>query len=136
MTYRSAMGKTVDMDKLRQQNETVRAVGNMNVNARGDILDSHNNVINDSSHRVNKMYQNVMMNGGRTPIRHRAPDQQMTQPTIEPDLQPVVEPPVVADEPEYLQEELEFDLDMEEPVGKPVVPVVSEQPANKSSKKA
>ena len=37
-TYRSASGKMVDMDTLALKNETVIAVGNMNINARGDKL--------------------------------------------------------------------------------------------------
>lgn len=36
--YRSANGKIVDMDLLRQRNELVPAVGNARVNARGDEL--------------------------------------------------------------------------------------------------
>lgn len=37
-TYRTANGKIVDMDLLRQRNELVPAVGNVRVNARGDEL--------------------------------------------------------------------------------------------------
>ncbi len=40
--YRSAMGRVVDMGALRLKNESVRAVGNMQVNARGDIVDASN----------------------------------------------------------------------------------------------
>jgi hypothetical protein len=36
--YRSAQGKEVDMEKLRNQNELTPAVGNARVNARGDEL--------------------------------------------------------------------------------------------------
>lgn len=36
--YRTAQGKTIDMDKLRLSNENTIAVGNMKVNARGDQL--------------------------------------------------------------------------------------------------
>jgi len=36
--YRSANGKVVDMDLLRQRNELTPAVGNARVNARGDEL--------------------------------------------------------------------------------------------------
>ena len=38
--YKSAMGKTVDLGALLLQNEQVRAVGNMGVNAAGDRIDS------------------------------------------------------------------------------------------------
>ena len=43
--YRSSQGKSVDLGALLLQNETVRAVGNMGVNARGDIIDIKNKVI-------------------------------------------------------------------------------------------
>jgi len=36
--YRTANGRTVDMDLLRQRNELTPAVGNSRVNARGDEL--------------------------------------------------------------------------------------------------
>jgi hypothetical protein len=52
--YRSAQGKTVDLGALILQNETVRAVGNMNVNARGDRIDEHGKTIAAKSEQVNK----------------------------------------------------------------------------------
>jgi hypothetical protein len=36
--YRSMQGKEVDMNKLVNQNEMTVAVGNVRVNARGDLL--------------------------------------------------------------------------------------------------
>jgi hypothetical protein len=36
--YRSAKGKSVDIDRLKLSNETAIAIGNMRVNARGDSL--------------------------------------------------------------------------------------------------
>ena len=35
--YRSMQGRMIDIEKLRAANENVQAVGNMNVNARGDV---------------------------------------------------------------------------------------------------
>ena len=52
--YRSAQGKTVDMGALLLQNEAVRAVGNMGVNARGDIIDSSNRVIDSKNKQVQR----------------------------------------------------------------------------------
>jgi hypothetical protein len=37
-TYTSMKGQEIDMEKLSLKNETVPAVGNMKVNARGDEL--------------------------------------------------------------------------------------------------
>lgn len=54
--YKSAQGKVVDLGALMLQNENVRAVGNMNVNARGDVLDSNNQIIETTSQRVQKSY--------------------------------------------------------------------------------
>lgn len=60
--YRTALGRSLDMAALRAKNEKVRAVGNMNVNARGDIIDSNNEVISDVNRRVNVMYERTMQN--------------------------------------------------------------------------
>jgi len=54
--YKSAMGKTVDMGSLLLQNERTRAVGNMNVNARGDRLDSNNKVVEPKNQQVQRRY--------------------------------------------------------------------------------
>jgi hypothetical protein len=58
MKHRTAQGKMIDMATLRAKNESVRAVGNMNVNSKGDIIDSHDNVIDDVTRRVNQHYMN------------------------------------------------------------------------------
>jgi hypothetical protein len=54
--YKSANGKTVDMGSLALQNEMTRAVGNMKVNARGDLIDEHNRVISKKTDQVNQTY--------------------------------------------------------------------------------
>jgi hypothetical protein len=43
--YKTAQGKVVDMDMLRQRNELTPAVGNARVNARGDELGAGGAVI-------------------------------------------------------------------------------------------
>jgi hypothetical protein len=55
--YKSAQGKLVDMGRLQLQNEGVRAVGNMKVNARGDMVDDMNRVISTKAEQVNKQYK-------------------------------------------------------------------------------
>jgi hypothetical protein len=54
--YKSAQGKTVDMGALILQNEQVRAVGNMGVNAAGDQVDSNNQVIDQRNRQVQRQY--------------------------------------------------------------------------------
>ena len=111
-TYKSAMGKPVDMAGLRARNEKVRAVGNMQVNARGDVIDSNNQVVGQGTQRVNRMYNKATTapKNRREPVVESvtSPVQQPTkpvetphqpvvnQPTIKPDSTPIpsAEPPV------------------------------------------
>lgn len=60
--YRSAQGREVDMGKLMLQNEMTRAVGNMKVNARGDMIDDMNQVISTKAEQVNKQYNKTVGN--------------------------------------------------------------------------
>jgi len=65
--YRSANGKTVDMGALRLQNERVRAVGNMRVNARGDVINDNNEVIRTRNEQVGKQYKKQTLPVSNTP---------------------------------------------------------------------
>ena len=61
-TYRTAQGRTVDLGALQLQNENIRAVGNMGVNARGDLLDSYNRPIASRNSQVSRQYQRQVTN--------------------------------------------------------------------------
>lgn len=52
--YRTAQGRIVDLGALQAQNEHVRAVGNMQVNARGDRIDANGQVISTRAQQVNR----------------------------------------------------------------------------------
>jgi hypothetical protein len=54
--YKTAQGKAIDLGSLLLQNEGVRAVGNMNVNARGDLLDSGNKVIDRKNRQIQRQH--------------------------------------------------------------------------------
>ena len=54
--YRSSQGKSVDLGALLLQNETVRAVGNMGVNARGDRIDIKNKIIDTKVKQSQRAY--------------------------------------------------------------------------------
>jgi hypothetical protein len=43
--YRTMQGREVDMDSLLQKNETIPAVGNVRMNARGDELGQGGKVV-------------------------------------------------------------------------------------------
>lgn len=63
--YRTANGKQLDMRALALKNETVRAVGNMKVNARGDVVNDANQIIRTKPSQVHKQYsQEVQMRKG------------------------------------------------------------------------
>ena len=51
-------GRMVDIDKLRSANEAVRAVGNMSVNARGDVVGSNGKIL-QKKESVMKAYYNT-----------------------------------------------------------------------------
>lgn len=55
--YRTAQGKMVDLGRLQLQHENIRAVGNMGVNARGDLIDSSNRPIDSRNQQVAKQYR-------------------------------------------------------------------------------
>lgn len=55
--YKTARGTPVDMGQLRLQNEHVRAVGNMGVNARGDRIDAQGNVIDSANEQLKRRIQ-------------------------------------------------------------------------------
>jgi hypothetical protein len=63
--YRTANGKQLDMRALSLKNETVRAVGNMKVNARGDVVNDNNQIIRTKPAQVHKQYsQEVQLKKG------------------------------------------------------------------------
>lgn len=67
-TYRTAQGKVVDLGALMLQNENTRAVGNMKVNARGDLIDGWNRPIDRRTQQVQKQYDRQVSNVHDTPV--------------------------------------------------------------------
>ena len=84
--HRTANGKTVDMAALRSKNQNVRAVGNMNVDAAGNTLDSNNQVIADSTRRVNSIYNKTKVNPGAAK-RNTVPSPASTQQVVSQSLE-------------------------------------------------
>jgi hypothetical protein len=74
-TYRTAQGKVVDLGAMMVQNETVRAVGNMSVNARGDIIDNQDRVLATRGEQVNRnLNRQTNANPGPVPSSSRVPE--------------------------------------------------------------
>lgn len=63
--YKTARGKRFDMGEFAQSNDNARAVGNMNVNAKGDILGQGGHIIKKREEVVREFY-------------HEAPTQEAT----------------------------------------------------------
>ncbi len=55
--YRSANGKEVDLEKLRNQNELTLAVGNARVNARGDEIGPGGKIVRKREDIMSEYYK-------------------------------------------------------------------------------
>jgi hypothetical protein len=55
--YRTAQGRQLDIEKLRLQNESVPAIGNMRVNARGDQLGPGGKVVKSREQMLDDHYK-------------------------------------------------------------------------------
>ena len=65
-------GRMVDIEKLRAANESVQAVGNMNVNARGDVLGASGQVITPKEDIIKKYYEQPKGMVSDTPSRGKS----------------------------------------------------------------
>ena len=72
-TYRSSQGKSIDLGTLLLQNETVRAVGNMGVNARGDRIDNRGAVVDSKVQQSKRQYNKQIGPQDTIPQASRAP---------------------------------------------------------------
>jgi hypothetical protein len=103
--YKTAQGKSIDLGTIILKNEHVRAVGNMNVNARGDVLDQANNVIETKPQlikRQNSRLTNVSADPVQTsqrksrvaPVSRPEPEPQLEEEILEPEAEEILaEPP-------------------------------------------
>ena len=60
--YRTANRKMLDMRSLVLKNEKERAVGNMKVNARGDLVNDDNEIIQARNQQINNQYNKQVQN--------------------------------------------------------------------------
>jgi hypothetical protein len=79
--YQTAQGKQIDLGALLLKNENVRAVGNMNVNARGDLIDSQNKPIDTRNKQLAKQYKKQVTN-----VQADAVYSSSKQPRVEKDI--------------------------------------------------
>jgi len=95
--YRTAQGKVVDMSQLAAKNEKTRAVGNMNVNARGDTIDGQGRIILPVTKKVGDRYQKTVHNRAATIVKRKQDS-----------FTPIESVPALESKVELTEEELEF----------------------------
>jgi len=78
--YRTMQGRMVDIEKLRAANESVQAVGNMNVNARGDVLGAGGQVVTPKEKIIKKYYEQPKGMVSDTPSRGKTMPAPKAQP--------------------------------------------------------
>jgi len=78
--YRTMQGRMVDIEKLRAANESVQAVGNMNVNARGDQLGPGGQIATPKEVIMQKYYEQPKGMVSDTPTKGKS----MPTPKVEP----------------------------------------------------
>jgi len=74
-------GRMVDIEKLRTANESVQAVGNMNVNARGDVLGAGGQVVTPKETIIKQYYEQPKGMVSDTPTKNK--------PTQAPKVEPI-----------------------------------------------
>ena len=79
--YRTMQGRMVDIEKLRTANESVQAVGNMNVNARGDVLGAGGQVVTPKETIIKQYYEQPKGMVSDTPTKNK--------PTQAPKVEPI-----------------------------------------------
>ena len=142
--YKSAQGKFVDLGTIVLQNEHVRAVGNMKVNARGDKLDSNNRVIETKARQIQKQNDRTTTNVSADPVHTSSKKTRVARtniespaPVVAPEPEPVLAPaPVVAPEPEPVLAPAPVVAPEPEPVLAPAPKAVAPAPAPAPAPKA
>ena len=86
-SVKTALGRTLDMSALAAKHEKVRAVSNVPVNARGDIIDNRGNVKVPREQVSKEYYKNNVPGADETPISVK---QEPVQPAAKKDEPTVV----------------------------------------------
>lgn len=103
-TQKTALGRNLDMAALIAKNERVRAVSNQSVNARGDTIDIHGNILVPVTQKTGENYVNSVKNKS---AQAKPSKSTSTTPAL------VSEPAVVTDQ-EFTSEEKELNENLQE----------------------
>ena len=124
-TYKTAMGKTIDMGSMSVANEKIRAVGNMSVNARGDIIDSNNNIVKTRQQQLAEQYstQTKKQNRPGTAQKPQAEKPAAPAKVKESKPEPVAQEPVAQEAVDFPQDVAEDDVEVVKEETAPAKPV-------------
>ena len=78
--YRTMQGRMVDIEKIRGANENVQAVGNMKVNARGDVLGPGGTIVKPKEKVMKEYYETPKGRAQDNPRVKTPPRPRMPQP--------------------------------------------------------
>lgn len=78
--YRSMQGRMIDIEKLRAANEAVQAVGNMNVNAKGDVLGAGGKIVTKKETVMRKYYEQPKGMVSDTPTKNKPTEAPRAEP--------------------------------------------------------
>ena len=99
-TVKTARGRTVDMGALRAKHENTRAISNMPINAKGDIIDSRGKVVIPRETISKEYYKDNVPGSTDTQVSIKEDQQQVNEvketevvnePTPAPEPDPVVQ---------------------------------------------
>ena len=90
MKYKTFRGKWIDMEELRQRHSKTVAAGNMDVNAKGDILGPGGEVIESAQKRTRRHYT-TQQTATKTNVSIKG-DQDIAEDLFEDDVVPPVKP--------------------------------------------
>lgn len=100
--YTTAQGTSLDIDNLRLVNETVIAVGNMSVNARGDLVakdgsvkQTRNDIMKDTYRTLNVPLLRTGAAKPTTPPKHQTPVTNPQPVKPNPTIAPVASPAIL-----------------------------------------
>lgn len=87
-------GRMVDIDKLRSANESVPAIGNMNVNARGDVIGQGGKIVQTKDQIMKNYYQTPKGAAEDTAPARVAPQPKAEPQVMNPTVKEMVQQPV------------------------------------------
>lgn len=105
--YRTAQGRQLDIEKLRLQNESVPAIGNMRVNARGDQLGPGGKVVKSREQMLDDHYKTNVAKRTSNPAADEIPTKGGKAQKVETFAPGKIEPDPVVTAPTVMEDDFE-----------------------------